>query len=96
MGPGITAGIVCALGLIPGMPTLVFLLIGFEHDRPAARSAATQALIEKAVSSGRTTAADVARMTQLPIFHINGDDPEAAVYVAALAPGIALPSRCHW
>src|SRR5204863_5594159 len=28
---------------------------------------------------------DVARMTQLPIFHINGDDPEAAYRVLQIA-----------
>ena len=30
-------------------------------------------------------ATDVARMVQAPIFHVNGDDPEAVVYVARLA-----------
>jgi len=30
-------------------------------------------------------ASDVARMVQAPIFHVNGDDPEACVRVAALA-----------
>jgi multifunctional 2-oxoglutarate metabolism enzyme len=36
---------------------------------------------------GRSTiySTDVARMTQLPIFHINGDDPEAAFRVLRLA-----------
>src|SRR6185312_13303778 len=28
---------------------------------------------------------DVAKMIQAPIFHVNGEDPESAVYVAELA-----------
>jgi 2-oxoglutarate dehydrogenase E1 component len=32
-----------------------------------------------------TYATDVARMLEVPIFHVNGDDPEALSYVAALA-----------
>ena len=37
--------------------------------------------------AGRSTiySTDVARMTQLPIFHINGDDPEAAYRVVQIA-----------
>src|SRR5688572_4477959 len=37
--------------------------------------------------AGRSTiySTDVARMTQLPIFHINGDDPEAAYRVLQVA-----------
>ncbi len=37
--------------------------------------------------AGRSTiySTDVARMTQLPIFHINGDDPEAAYRVLQIA-----------
>ena len=37
--------------------------------------------------AGRSTiySTDVARMTQLPIFHINGDDPEAAYRVSQIA-----------
>lgn len=37
--------------------------------------------------AGRSTiySTDVARMTQLPIFHINGDDPEAAYRVTQIA-----------
>jgi 2-oxoglutarate dehydrogenase E1 component len=37
--------------------------------------------------AGRSTiySTDVARMTQLPIFHINGDDPEAAYRTLQIA-----------
>jgi 2-oxoglutarate dehydrogenase E1 component len=40
-----------------------------------------------APSDARSTTycTDVAKMIQVPIFHINGEDPEAAVYVAELA-----------
>jgi 2-oxoglutarate dehydrogenase E1 component len=40
-----------------------------------------------APSDARSTtyATDVAKMTDAPIFHVNGEDPEAAVYVAELA-----------
>jgi 2-oxoglutarate dehydrogenase E1 component len=37
-------------------------------------------------------ATDVAKMVEAPIFHVNGDDPEAAVYVA----GLALRYRQHF
>src|SRR5260370_41145323 len=32
-----------------------------------------------------TYCTDIAKMLQVPIFHVNGEDPEAAVYVAELA-----------
>jgi 2-oxoglutarate dehydrogenase E1 component len=40
-----------------------------------------------APTDARSTAycTDVAKMIQVPIFHVNGEDPEAAVYVAELA-----------
>jgi 2-oxoglutarate decarboxylase len=45
--------------------------VGFTAPPTAARSS--------------TYATDVARMVEAPIFHVNGDDPEAVVRVAALA-----------
>jgi 2-oxoglutarate dehydrogenase E1 component len=39
-----------------------------------------------------TYCTDVARMVQAPIFHVNGDDPEAVAHVAALA----LEYRQRW
>ena len=38
-------------------------------------------------SEGRSTryCTDVAKMIEVPIFHVNGEDPEAVVYVAELA-----------
>ena len=37
---------------------------------------------------------DVAKVVQAPIFHVNGDDPEAAVYAAKLAVDFRMEFNC--
>jgi 2-oxoglutarate dehydrogenase E1 component len=61
-------------------------LAGLKGYRTAARftsSSTTRSDSRPSPEAGRSTiySTDVARMTQLPIFHINGDDPEAAYRV---------------
>ena len=53
-----------------------------------------------APGEGRSTryCTDVAKMIEVPIFHVNGEDPEAVVYVGELAtrlPPDVRPGRRH-
>ena len=54
---------------------------------PSTSSSTTRSASPPSPSDARSTTycTDVAKMIQVPIFHVNGEDPEAAVYVAELA-----------
>ena len=69
--------------------------------RPAARStsssttrSASRRRPEEARSSAYAT--DVAKMLQIPIFHVNGEDPEAVAQVVRLALDFRASSSATW
>ena len=68
-------------------------LPGRRHDPPGHQQPAR--LHHRRRTSARSSeyATDVAKMVQAPIFHVNGDDPEACVRVARLA--FAYRQRFH-